>query len=137
MHFSNVLFPDFGHTATSVADAGAQRLSPSRLRDAVDVDIHTGAKVVGACGETIGPIAEVYLDNQTGCSDWAAVSIGRRRCLVPLAEARVSGDTVWVPVTAEQVHSAPHRDPATALTADDKRDLDRHFGGTCLGRPFT
>lgn len=90
-------------------------------------DIPAGSTVIGISGEAIGITAAIYLDNQTGEPRWATVTTGGHRCLVPLTEARVDGDAVRVPFTADQVTSAPHHDPATALTVDDERDLDRHY----------
>lgn len=138
--YSHDLLPDVAYPVTPVVDngkgGGAQPVLRCGPSDATATDITVGSTVLGTCGETIGTIGEVYYDNQTGRSDWATVSIGRHRCVIPLSEARVDGNTVWVLATAQQVRAAPHRDPATALTVEDKHDLDRHFRITDPHRGF-
>ena len=51
-----------------------------------------GRTLVGRQGEKIGPVKQVFLDDQTGVPEFATVStglLGSRQSFVPLAEAQV------------------------------------------------
>ena len=135
MHSAHFRPSHCAYPAASVVGIDVERPPLGELRDTFDIDIRTGSTVLGTSGDPLGTIAEVFLDNQTAHSRWAVVSAGGHRCLIPLTEARVDKNTVWVPVTAKRVTSAPHHDPATTLTVDDDRDFDRHYA-TDQAPPF-
>ena len=86
-----------------------------------------GKNVVGADGEKIGKVEELYLDTQTQQPEWVSVStgfFGSHVSLVPLAQASEVGGDLQVPYSKDQVKSAPHYDPG--------RELSRRGGGRPL-----
>jgi uncharacterized protein (TIGR02271 family) len=91
-----------------------------------------GHDVVDPSGDTIGEIADIYLDEQTDQPEWLAVRtglFGRRLSFVPLAEAQPSGDYVAVPYTKDQVKDAPHVDPDEGLLSEaEEARLYEHYG---------
>jgi uncharacterized protein (TIGR02271 family) len=90
-----------------------------------------GKDVVGADGEKIGKVEDLYVDTDQRQPEWAAVStgfFGTHISLVPIAEASEEGDTVRVPYSKDQVKSAPHYDPGRQLSDEDEADLFRHYG---------
>jgi hypothetical protein len=104
-----------------------------------------GRTVVDHAGEKIGKLDELYLDEETSRPEWASVTtslLGRRRTLVPLAEARPAGDDVQVPFGKEQVEKAPSIDLDDELSQDEEARLYRHYGiqyssaGTVLPEGF-
>ena len=90
-----------------------------------------GATVVGADGDKIGKVDEVYLDNASGEPEWVSVKtglFGSNVSLLPLAEVSVSGETVTVPFDKAKVKDAPHHDPGMELSEADEADLYRYYG---------
>lgn len=97
-----------------------------------DVQTWRGRKVVGADGDKIGTIEEIWLDRQTGEPEWATVKtglFGLRSSFVPIRDAHQEGDgSIRVTVDKEQVKHAPHVDAGEALSAEDERRLYEHYG---------
>ena len=95
---------------------------PSELR---------GVNVVGASGDKLGKVDEVYLDNETGAPEWAAVKtglFGSNVSLVPLAAADYSGSELTVPFGKDQVKNAPNHDPGREISIDDEKELFTYYG---------
>ena len=70
-----------------------------------------GRDLVDVHGERIGKLEEVYFDVETDEPQFATVKegfIGRHLTLVPLIGITIGPDNVQVPVTREQVKSAPN-----------------------------
>ena len=91
----------------------------------------SGKDVVGADGEKIGKVEELYLDTQTQQPEWISVStgfFGSHVSLVPVAEATEEDGSVRVPYSKDQVKSAPHYDPGRELSQEEEADLFRHYG---------
>jgi len=97
-----------------------------------DPDTLEGRTVHGAGGEKLGKVEAVYLDQETGRPEWAAVKtglFGGHVSLVPLSAADQSaGGDLTVPFDKEQIKSAPHNDPDAELSPQDEKDLFRHYG---------
>ena len=91
-----------------------------------------GHDVVDPSGDTIGEIADIYLDEQTDQPEWLAVRtglFGRRLSFVPIAEAQASGDYVAVPYSKDQVKDAPNVDPDEGLLSErEEALLYEHYG---------
>ena len=90
-----------------------------------------GKDVVGADGEKIGKVEELYLDTQTEQPEWISVStglFGGHVSLVPLAQATEEAGSLRVPFSKDQVKSAPHYDPGRELSREEEADLFRHYG---------
>ena len=89
-----------------------------------------GASVVGSDGDKLGKVDEVYLDNETGNPEWAAVKTGMfggNVSLVPLAAADWRGEELSVPFDKDRVKNAPHHDPGREISADDERELFSYY----------
>ncbi len=100
----------------------------------------TGATVTGDQGAKLGKVENVYLDNETGRAEWAAVKTGMfggHVSLVPLAAADYSGGTLHLPYTKDQVQNAPHYDPGQELSIDDEKELFTHYGVSYEGDTAT
>ena len=87
--------------------------------------------VIDRNGEKIGKIDELYLDHQSDKPEWASVHtglLGTKRSFVPLAGATPKGEDVQVPVSNEQVKSAPSVEPDRELSERDEIELFQYYG---------
>src|SRR4029077_15360212 len=95
------------------------------MRTIEDVKTWRGMTMVGADGDRIGTIADIYLDRQTGEPEWATVKtglFGLRSSFVPISAAEQDGENqVRVPFHKEQVKDAPKVDADGDLSADEER----------------
>jgi len=90
-----------------------------------------GGDVMDRTGEKIGSVHEIYLDQETGRPEWAAVKtglFGGKLTLVPLAEAERPGDNLRLPYDKAQVKDAPRVDPDGELSQDEEAQLYAHYG---------
>ncbi|HJS97377.1 MAG TPA: PRC and DUF2382 domain-containing protein [Solirubrobacteraceae bacterium] len=91
----------------------------------------TNRNVIGADGEKLGQIKEIYEDEQTGRPEWALVSnglFGIRSQFVPLAGAEPVGEDVRVNATKDQVAGAPGIEDNGKLSEAEERTLFEHYG---------
>ncbi len=96
-----------------------------------EVNEWQGRTVVGEDGEKIGTVKDIYMDHQTGKPEWATVSgglFGMKSHFVPLASASPTGEDIRVPVTKDQVESAPAVDPDGELSEREEQRLFEHYG---------
>jgi uncharacterized protein (TIGR02271 family) len=87
--------------------------------------------VIGADGEKLGRISEIYEDGQTGRPEWALVSsglFGMRSHFVPLAGAELAGEELHVSATKDQVAAAPSVEGDRELSEAEERTLFEHYG---------
>ena len=90
-----------------------------------------GRTMIGADGEKIGTISEVYEDPQTGKPEWATVSsglFGTKSNFVPLAGAAPEGENVRARVTKDQVKEAPGVGADGELSEQEEQRLFEHYG---------
>lgn len=101
-------------------------LSTEQLRDVIGRDAY------GSDGEKIGRTDQVFVDDQTGEPEFAALHtglFGLKTTLVPLAEATFDGDRLQVPYGKDQVKGAPKVEPdAGHLSPDEERTLYEYYG---------
>jgi uncharacterized protein (TIGR02271 family) len=89
-----------------------------------------GRTMVGADGEKIGKISEIYEDPATGKPEWATVSsglFGTKSNFVPLAGASTSGEDVRAQVTKDQVQEAPGVEADGELSEQEEQRLFEHY----------
>ena len=89
-----------------------------------------GRELIGADGETIGKIKEIYEDTTSGKPEWALVSsgfFGTRSHFIPLAGAHPEGEGVHVDATKDLVKSAPSIEGGGQLSEEDERRLFEHY----------
>jgi uncharacterized protein (TIGR02271 family) len=101
-----------------------------------------GQDLMGADGEKLGTIDEIYLDTETDQPEWALVTsglFGSKRSFVPITGARREGGGVTVPFDKTTVKNAPTIDPDGALSEREEQELYRHYGmsygSSASGRP--
>ena len=90
-----------------------------------------GRELVDRDGDRIGKIEEIYLDNETGKIEWAAVKtglFGGRQTFVPLREATATDELVRVPYEKTHVKQAPNVEPTGQLSQQEEEQLYAHFG---------
>ena len=90
-----------------------------------------GRTMVDPAGDKLGTIDAIYLDDETGQPEWAAVTsglFGTKAAFVPLAQAQDTGDSVQVPYDKQQVKNAPTMRADGQLSQDDEAELYRHYG---------
>ena len=100
----------------------------------------TGATVTGDQGSKLGKVDNVYLDNQSGRAEWAAVKtglFGNHVSLVPLAAADYADGVLHLPYTKDQVQKAPHHDPGQELSVEQEQELFTHYGVAYEGESAT
>ena len=105
-----------------------------------ELDIDTalewrGRTVVDRDGEKIGPLSEIYLDEDER-PHWGSVRtglFGTRETLVPLTAVRLEGDVLRLPFEHDRVTEAPNLDPEVQLSADEEQQLYRHYGARSAG----
>jgi uncharacterized protein (TIGR02271 family) len=96
-----------------------------------DVKTWRGEHAHGHDGEKLGPIADIYLDRDTGAPEWAAIKtglFGNKVSFAPLAEATHSGDGVQLPYTKDQLKDAPNAEADGELSQEEEVALYRHYG---------
>jgi uncharacterized protein (TIGR02271 family) len=90
-----------------------------------------GRTMVDPSGDKLGTIDAIYVDDETGQPEWAAVASGlfsAKTAFVPLAQAQDIGDTIQVPYDKQQVKDAPAMQADGNLSQDDEAELYRHYG---------
>ena len=91
-----------------------------------------GLTAVDADGDKIGPVGQVYLDDQSGQPAWVTVStglFGTRESFAPLYGASASGDQVVLAVSRQLVKDAPRVDDDGHLTEAEVAALYQHYAG--------
>jgi len=90
-----------------------------------------GRTMVDPAGDKLGTIDAIYLDDETGQPEWAAVTNGlftAKTAFVPLAQSQDMGDSVQVPYDKQQVKDAPAMQVDGQLSQDEEAELYRHYG---------
>jgi uncharacterized protein (TIGR02271 family) len=90
-----------------------------------------GSNAVDSDGETIGTIAEIYMDAETGQPEWLAVKtgiFGSKVSFVPFAEASAANGDVQVPYDKQQVKDAPQAEADGELSQEEEAGLYSHYG---------
>ncbi|MEU7741331.1 PRC-barrel domain-containing protein [Nonomuraea sp. NPDC049158] len=97
-----------------------------------------GSRVIGADGEEIGKVGQVYLSDSTGEPEWVTVRTGLfgvRQTFVPLMNARRSGEEIRVPFDKDTIKDAPNIDIDGRLSLEEEARLYRHYGIRPTGVP--
>ena len=132
---SHTLDPSVRHGTHKVPGA-APVSAPERERvRAEDLSVERllsfrGRPLLAADGREIGPISEIYLDEATSIPEWFGAQIGSlmgsERVVAPVFGAYVLAEAISVPYAWDTVTSATVQ--SDQITADEERDLYRHFG---------
>jgi uncharacterized protein (TIGR02271 family) len=95
------------------------------------IDQLEGRPVIGADGQKLGTVADIYFDKDTHRPEWALVStglFGTKHSFVPITSASTTGEGLSVPYTKDQVKDAPRIDDDGELSEDEELELSRHYG---------
>lgn len=90
-----------------------------------------GRTVRDPAGDKIGKLGGLYLDGEDDVPAYAGVRtglFGTHESIVPLAGAREDDGDLVVPYDAALVRDAPSLDPDAALSPEEERALDAHYG---------
>lgn len=91
-----------------------------------------GGRVVGADGDKIGNVGQVYIDDRSGNPEWMTVTtglFGGGELLVPLAEGTLAGDQITVPYDKDKVKDAPQvKESEDHLSIEQEAELYRYYG---------
>ena len=89
-----------------------------------------GQTAYGRGDEKLGKIEDIYLDDQTGEPEWAAIKtglFGGAASFAPLAEARRGGDGIQFPYDKDQVKDAPNVEADGQLSQEEESRLYQHY----------
>lgn len=103
------------------------------MLDQNDFRTLSGRTLLGADGERLGKIDQLYADREDGHPTFLTVStglFGSRTSFVPVSEASLHGDDVHVPYTKDQVKDAPSLDPDGEISPEEEDRLYRHYSLT-------
>jgi uncharacterized protein (TIGR02271 family) len=90
-----------------------------------------GRPVIGADGQKVGTVADIYFDKDTRQPEWALVTtgmFGTKHSFVPITGAAMDAEGLSVPFTKDQVKDAPRLDDDGELSKDEERLLSEHYG---------
>src|ERR1700712_636797 len=117
-------------------DPGERMTSPRTMNPEQLQDL----QVIDSTGTKVGKVSTIYLDNDNGLPEWAAVKsgmFGNHETLVPLAEAQADNDGLSVPYSKDAIKNAPHWDPEQELSIEDEKQLFDHYGVSSSGSTVT
>jgi uncharacterized protein (TIGR02271 family) len=92
----------------------------------------TGFTAIGADGEKIGKIGQVYLNDTTGQPEWVTMStglFGTKESFAPLYNAQPSDGEVRLAVTKQQVKDAPNINTDEHVGSAEIDALYQHYAG--------
>jgi uncharacterized protein (TIGR02271 family) len=90
----------------------------------------SGGNVVGADGQKIGSIGQVYVDDSTGEPSFVTVKtglFGTAESFVPLQDSTVTGTDIRVAYNKTEVKDAPRVDPDERITPEEEQRLYAHY----------
>jgi uncharacterized protein (TIGR02271 family) len=98
-----------------------------------DLQNVAGRDVYDRSDTKIGKAGQLYVDASTGEPEWLCVNtglFGTKESFVPLTDAQLKGDDVYVAFDKDQVKGAPNIDPgAEGIMADQERQLYDYYSG--------
>jgi hypothetical protein len=98
-----------------------------------EIQCLAGRDVYDRHDDKIGTAGRMYLDADTGQPGLLCVRtglFGMSESFVPLRDAQVKGDALYVAVEKDQVNDAPHIGPAAeGITPAQERQLYSYYGG--------
>jgi|tagenome__1003787_1003787.scaffolds.fasta_scaffold20214354_2 hypothetical protein len=96
-----------------------------------DVQTWRGRDALGAGGDKVGTIEDIYLDRESGEPEWVAIKtglFGGKVSFAPLAEAQADGDAIQLPYDKAQIKDAPRVEADGELSTAEEAELYRHYG---------
>src|SRR5215212_9772877 len=96
----------------------------------------SGGNVVGADGQKIGSMGQIYVDDSSGEPSFVTVKtglFGMAESFVPLRDATVTGGDIRVAYSKDAVKDAPWVVPDGRLTPTEEQRLYAHYGLSTSG----
>ncbi|MFP5369243.1 MAG: PRC-barrel domain-containing protein, partial [Actinomycetes bacterium] len=96
-----------------------------------EISAAVGTTAYGANGDKLGTVEHFFVDDRTGAPTWVSVTtglFGTRRSVIPAVDATFGDGSLWLPVTAEAVRSAPDLAGGNHLDPAEEAELRRHYG---------
>ncbi len=90
-----------------------------------------GRDVYDPNGQKIGSASEVYLDDETAQPEWMTVRtglFGTKESFVPIRDAALADDGVYVSVEKSAVKDAPRIDADGQISPEEEQELYRYYG---------
>jgi len=90
-----------------------------------------GATAYDSDGDKLGPIGQLYFDDNTDQPKWITVKtglFGMNESFVPLQGAQFGGDRVTLAYDKATIKDAPNVDGERHLDVEEERQLYRHYG---------
>jgi uncharacterized protein (TIGR02271 family) len=90
-----------------------------------------GAELVGADGDKLGTVKDVYVDEDTGVAEFAVLTVGMfgtATRFVPLKNATGEDEGLRVGFTKDQVKNSPEFADEGDLSQDQEREIYAHYG---------
>jgi uncharacterized protein (TIGR02271 family) len=90
-----------------------------------------GATAYDSDGDKLGPIGQLYFDDNTDQPKWITVNtglFGMNESFVPLQGAQFGGDRVTLAYDKATIKDAPNVDGERHLDVEEERQLYRHYG---------
>lgn len=95
------------------------------------VDALYRSVVVDQSNEKVGPVGQVYLDDETSEPTWITVNtgfLGLQENFVPMDEAVCEGEIIRVPFDKDFIKGAPSIDPDGHIEETDEAELRAYYG---------
>jgi uncharacterized protein (TIGR02271 family) len=96
-----------------------------------DVNRLQGAEVFTQDQQKIGTVDQVYVDRQTQQPEWMSIGSGflrTQKALVPIRDASIQDDAVWVPYDSEHVKNSPDVAEGDEISQESEATLYSHYG---------
>ena len=88
------------------------------------------AHIVDRDGDKVGKVSQLYLTDDSREPSWVTVNtgfFGTKESFIPLAEARLDGDTLRVPYDKATIKGAPHVPDDGNISREDEEELYRYY----------
>jgi uncharacterized protein (TIGR02271 family) len=102
----------------------------------MDANQIAGRTAIGADGEKIGKVVQIYINDQSGAPEWVAIStglFGHRESLAPLAGSVPEGDDLRLAVSKDMVKEAPQIEQDGHLDDSETEFLYRYYADHLTG----
>src|SRR5687768_16749668 len=98
----------------------------------LDIKKLLGARMVGAAGEELGSIEQVFFDDSTGAQEWARLRmgglLGGKDRFVPLFGGKLDGKDMKVPYDKQRVKDSPDIVVDRHITPEQEARLRTYYG---------
>jgi uncharacterized protein (TIGR02271 family) len=99
-------------------------------KEHLDDVLHRDGNILSTDGAKIGPIGQIYADDDNGQPTWVTARtglFGTSESFVPLEGARIEGSNIVVPYSKDQVKDAPRVDVDGHLDPSEEDRLYEHY----------